>query len=134
MSSRPEGIQRIRSTSPRHASTYEDHQLRAPQAVWDAGVPVLGICYGMQTMAVQFGGEVSWSDHREFGYAEVRAHGHTKLLQDIQACHHARGHAHAAGRAVRHDRPHHRQELVRPGQPGVHGVPAGEERRRDGQR
>jgi GMP synthase (glutamine-hydrolysing) len=66
-----------------HASTYEDHQLRAPQAVWDAGVPVLGICYGMQTMAVQLGGVVSWSDHREFGYAEVRAHGHTRLLSDI---------------------------------------------------
>ncbi len=67
-----------------HASTYEDHQLRAPQAVWDLGVPVLGICYGMQTMAVQLGGEVSWSDTREFGYAEVRAHGHTKLLDGIQ--------------------------------------------------
>ena len=67
-----------------HASTYEDHQLRAPQAVWDLGVPVLGICYGMQTMAVQLGGEVSWSDTREFGYAEVRAHGHTKLLEGIQ--------------------------------------------------
>jgi GMP synthase (glutamine-hydrolysing) len=51
--------------------------------VWDAGVPVLGICYGMQTMAVQLGGTVSWSDHREFGYAEVRAHGHTRLLNDI---------------------------------------------------
>ncbi len=67
-----------------HASTYEDHQLRAPQAVWDAGVPVLGICYGMQTMAVQLGGEVAWSDHREFGYAEVRAHGHTLLLAGLQ--------------------------------------------------
>ena len=66
-----------------HASTYEDHQLRAPAAVWDAGVPVLGICYGMQTMAVQLGGTVSWSEHREFGYAEVRAHGHTRLLNDI---------------------------------------------------
>ncbi|OGA84475.1 MAG: glutamine-hydrolyzing GMP synthase [Burkholderiales bacterium RIFCSPHIGHO2_01_FULL_63_240] len=66
-----------------HASTYEDHELRAPQAVWDLGVPVLGICYGMQTMAVQLGGEVSWSDTREFGYAEVRAHGHTKLLDGI---------------------------------------------------
>jgi len=80
----------IRSFGPKgiilsgsHASTYEDHQLRAPQAVWDAGVPVLGICYGMQTMAVQLGGTVSWSDHREFGYAEVRAHGHTRLLNDI---------------------------------------------------
>jgi len=67
-----------------HASTYEDHQLRAPQAVWDCGVPVLGICYGMQTMAVQLGGEVSWSDTREFGYAEVRAHGHTRLLDGIE--------------------------------------------------
>ena len=66
-----------------HASTYEDHQLRAPQAVWDAGVPVLGICYGMQTMAVQLGGAVAWSDHREFGYAEVRAHGHTRLLSGL---------------------------------------------------
>ncbi len=75
-----------------HASTYEDHQLRAPQAVWDAGVPVLGICYGMQTMAVQLGGEVSWSDTREFGYAEVRAHGHTTLLDGIQDFATAEGH------------------------------------------
>ena len=81
----------IRSFAPKaiilsgsHASTYEDHELRAPQAVWDLGVPVLGICYGMQTMAVQLGGKVEWSDHREFGYAEVRAHGHTKLLAGVQ--------------------------------------------------
>jgi len=67
-----------------HASTYEDHELRAPQAVWDAGVPVLGICYGMFTMAVQQHGQVEASSHREFGYAEVRAHGHTKLLDGIQ--------------------------------------------------
>ncbi len=67
-----------------HASTYEDHQLRAPQAVWDLQVPVLGICYGMFTMAEQLGGEVQASDHREFGYAELRAHGHTALLNGIQ--------------------------------------------------
>lgn len=67
-----------------HASTYEEHDLRAPQAVWDLGVPVLGICYGMQTMAAQLGGTVEWSDHREFGYAEVRARGHTKLLDGIE--------------------------------------------------
>ncbi len=67
-----------------HASTYEDHQLRAPQAVWEAGVPVLGICYGMFTMAVQLGGQVEASDKREFGYAEVRARGHTELLRGIQ--------------------------------------------------
>ncbi|HEF4735537.1 glutamine-hydrolyzing GMP synthase [Burkholderia multivorans] len=75
-----------------HASTYEDHQLRAPQAVWDLGVPVLGICYGMQTMAVQLGGKVEWSDHREFGYAEVRAHGHTRLLDGIEDFSTAEGH------------------------------------------
>ncbi|MEQ1807693.1 MAG: glutamine-hydrolyzing GMP synthase, partial [Burkholderiaceae bacterium] len=67
-----------------HASTYEDHELRAPQAVWDVRVPVLGICYGMFTMAVQQGGKVEASSHREFGYAEVRAHGHTKLLAGIE--------------------------------------------------
>ena len=67
-----------------HASTYEEHDLRAPQAVWDLGVPVLGICYGMFTMAVQQGGQVEASTHREFGYAEVRAHGHTKLLAGIE--------------------------------------------------
>jgi GMP synthase (glutamine-hydrolysing) len=67
-----------------HASTYEEHDLRAPQAVWDLGVPVLGICYGMFTMAVQQGGQVEASTHREFGYAEVRAHGHTKLLKGIE--------------------------------------------------
>jgi len=75
-----------------HASTYEDHQLRAPQAVWDLGVPVFGICYGMQTMAVQLGGKVEWSDHREFGYAEVRAHGHTGLLDTIEDFRTTEGH------------------------------------------
>ncbi len=67
-----------------HASTYEEHELRAPKAVWELGVPVLGICYGMFTMAVQQGGQVEASTHREFGYAEVRAHGHTKLLDGLQ--------------------------------------------------
>jgi GMP synthase (glutamine-hydrolysing) len=67
-----------------HASTYEEHELRAPAAVWQLGVPVLGICYGMFTMAVQQGGQVEASSHREFGYAEVRARGHTKLLDGLQ--------------------------------------------------
>ncbi len=67
-----------------HASTYEAHELRAPRAVWDLGVPVLGICYGMFAMAVQQGGEVEASDRREFGYAQVRAHGHTRLLAGIE--------------------------------------------------
>ncbi|MCL2644271.1 MAG: glutamine-hydrolyzing GMP synthase, partial [Betaproteobacteria bacterium] len=84
----PQGI--ILSGS--HASTYEDHQLRAPQAIWELGVPVLGICYGMQTMAVQLGGEVSWSDTREFGYAEVRARGHGPLFGDTADFINAAGH------------------------------------------
>ncbi|WP_026285274.1 glutamine-hydrolyzing GMP synthase [Thiomonas sp. FB-6] len=75
-----------------HASTYEDHELRAPQAVWDCGLPVLGICYGMQTMAAQLGGKVEWSEHREFGYAEVRARGHTRLLDGIEDFRTAEGH------------------------------------------
>jgi GMP synthase (glutamine-hydrolysing) len=67
-----------------HASTYEEHDLRAPKAVFELGVPVLGICYGMFTMAVQLGGQVEASTHREFGYAEVRAHGHTRLLEGLE--------------------------------------------------
>jgi GMP synthase (glutamine-hydrolysing) len=67
-----------------HASTYEEHELRAPAVVYQLGVPVLGICYGMFTMAVQLGGQVEASMHREFGYAQVRARGHTKLFEGIQ--------------------------------------------------
>ena len=67
-----------------HASTTEESTDRAPQAVFELGLPVLGICYGMQTMAVQLGGAVQWSDSREFGRAQVRAHGHTALLDGLQ--------------------------------------------------
>jgi GMP synthase (glutamine-hydrolysing) len=89
----------IREFAPRgvilsgsHASTYEEHDLRAPAAVWELGVPVLGICYGMFTMTVQLGGQVEASTHREFGYAEVRAHGHTRLLDGIEDHRTAEGH------------------------------------------
>lgn len=57
---------------------------RAPQAVFDLAVPILGICYGMQTMSAQLGGEVETADHHEYGYAQVRARGHTELLTDIE--------------------------------------------------
>ena len=66
-----------------HASVYEESTDAAPDAVFELGVPVLGICYGMQTMAQQLGGKVEGGHTREFGYAEVRAHGHTKLLDGI---------------------------------------------------
>ena len=65
-----------------HASVYEVDD-KAPDAVFELGVPVLGICYGMQTMAQQLGGKVEAGHTREFGYAEVRARGHTALLKDI---------------------------------------------------
>ena len=65
-------------------SVYEEETPRAPQVVFALGVPVLGICYGMQTMAAQLGGKVENSAKREFGYAEIRARGHTTLLRDIQ--------------------------------------------------
>ncbi len=66
-----------------HASVYEESTDRAPDAVFELGIPVLGICYGMQTMAQQLGGKVASGETREFGYAEVRARGHTRLLNDL---------------------------------------------------
>ena len=66
-----------------HASIYEDSTDKAPQAVFELGLPVLGICYGMQAMAHQLGGKVEGGHKREFGHADVRARGHTALLKDI---------------------------------------------------
>ena len=76
----PKGV--ILSGGPE--SVIEETPPRAPQLVFELGVPVLGICYGMQTMAAQLGGKVENADHREFGYAQVRARGHTSLLEDIE--------------------------------------------------
>jgi len=76
----PRGI--ILSGGP--ASVTEDWTPRAPQAVFECDVPVLGICYGMQAMAAQLGGAVESARVREFGYAELRAHGHSALLRDIE--------------------------------------------------
>jgi GMP synthase (glutamine-hydrolysing) len=75
-----------------HMSAYEESTARSPKAVFDLGVPVLGICYGMQTMAQQLGGKVEAGKVREFGYAEVRARGHTKLLEGIEDSRNAEGH------------------------------------------
>jgi len=75
-----------------HMSAYEESTGKAPQAVFDLGVPVLGICYGMQTMAQQLGGRVEPGKVREFGYAEVRARGHTRLLEGIEDFRTAEGH------------------------------------------
>jgi GMP synthase (glutamine-hydrolysing) len=67
-----------------HLSAYEQATDKAPAAVFSLGVPVLGICYGMQTMAQQLGGRVEGGHTREFGYAEVRARGHTRLLDGVE--------------------------------------------------
>jgi GMP synthase (glutamine-hydrolysing) len=76
----PRGI--ILSGGPE--SVTADDSPRAPQCVFELGVPVLGICYGMQTMAVQFGGRVEASDTSEFGYAQIRTLGNKGLLHDIR--------------------------------------------------
>jgi len=75
-----------------HASVYEAETDKAPQAVFELGVPVLGICYGMQTMAQQLGGKVEAGTKREFGFAEVRARGHSAFFKDIQDRSNAEGH------------------------------------------
>ena len=75
-----------------HMSAYEEFTGQAPRAAFELGVPVLGICYGMQTMAQQLGGKVEAGKVREFGYAEVRARGHTRLLEGIEDLRNTEGH------------------------------------------
>ncbi|WP_108651440.1 glutamine-hydrolyzing GMP synthase [Dongshaea marina] len=77
---KPSGI--ILSGGPESVTLEEGP--RAPEYVFEAGVPVLGICYGMQTMAQQLGGKVEGSEHREFGYAQVRLEAPCDLLRNIE--------------------------------------------------
>uniref|UniRef100_A0A450S767 GMP synthase [glutamine-hydrolyzing] n=1 Tax=Candidatus Kentrum sp. FW TaxID=2126338 RepID=A0A450S767_9GAMM len=76
----PKGI--ILSGGPESVTVSKE--VRAPDAIFESGVPILGICYGMHTMAMQLGGGVEPSAHREFGYAQVRARGHSRLLHEIE--------------------------------------------------
>lgn len=57
---------------------------RAPQIVFELGCPVFGICYGLQTMTAQLGGEIAACKNREFGYAQVKLAGHSSLLEGIE--------------------------------------------------
>ena len=84
----PRGI--VLSGGP--SSVTEGDTPRAPEATWALGAPVLGICYGMQTMAAQLGGSVEGGRVREFGYAEVRARDHSPLLRELQDRTNAEGH------------------------------------------
>jgi GMP synthase (glutamine-hydrolysing) len=86
---KPKGI--ILSGGPESVTDREPP--RAPQAVFELGVPVLGICYGMQTMAQQLGGKVLPSSHREFGYAEVASIAPNKLLEGLADRRDAQGRA-----------------------------------------
>jgi GMP synthase (glutamine-hydrolysing) len=83
----PQGI--ILSGGPETVTLEETP--RVPDVVFNSGVPVLGICYGMQTMAAQLGGAVASSEQREFGYAKVSVQGHSELLRDIIDHEDARG-------------------------------------------
>ncbi|WCE30307.1 glutamine-hydrolyzing GMP synthase [Vibrio sp. SCSIO 43137] len=76
----PNGI--ILSGGPE--SVTEENSPRAPQYVFDAGVPVFGVCYGMQTMSEQLGGKVAGSNEREFGYAQVEVVGECELFRNIE--------------------------------------------------
>ncbi|MGB2078912.1 MAG: glutamine-hydrolyzing GMP synthase [Vibrio sp.] len=76
----PDGI--ILSGGPE--SVTEQGSPRAPQYVFEAGVPVFGICYGMQTMSEQLGGQVAGSNEREFGYAQVELVSECALFDKIE--------------------------------------------------
>lgn len=64
-------------------SVHEAGSPRAPQTIFDSGVPVMGICYGQMTMAAQLGGEVEGGHHREFGRADVEVKAPSKLFEDV---------------------------------------------------
>ncbi len=86
----PRGV--ILSGGPESVHEDSEQTPRVDDAVLEAGVPVLGICYGMQALAHQLGGTVEASSTKEFGYAEVRARGHSTLLRDIEDRTNAEGH------------------------------------------
>ena len=85
----PKGI--ILSGGPDTVTT--DDSARAPQIIFDLGVPVLGICYGMQTMAIQLGGKATSADKHEYGFAKIRARNHSPLLNDITDNDNDQGHS-----------------------------------------
>ena len=75
----PKGV--ILSGGPE--SVTQQHTPRIPEVIFELDIPILGICYGMQTLAEQFGGQVISSDKKEFGFAEVTLQEQSILLQNI---------------------------------------------------
>ena len=86
----PAGV--ILSGGPESVHEHAQTTPKVADAVLTLEVPVLGICYGMQALAHQHGGRVEASAQKEFGYAEVRARGHSVLLRDIEDRTNAQGH------------------------------------------
>jgi GMP synthase (glutamine-hydrolysing) len=76
---KPNGI--ILSGGPDTVSQIDS--ARAPNIIFDLNIPILGICYGMQTMAVQLGGKAKSAEKSEFGFAQIRARNHSQLLTEI---------------------------------------------------
>ncbi len=71
----------------------KENSARAPKIVFKLQVPILGICYGMQTMAVQLGGKARSAEKAEFGFAQIRTMNHSKLLFDIEDEINSEGHS-----------------------------------------
>ncbi|MBT7411009.1 MAG: glutamine-hydrolyzing GMP synthase [Methylococcales bacterium] len=65
-------------------STTQEEAPKVSQSIFELNIPILGICYGMQAITSMYGGQVETSEHREYGYAQVRARGHSALLTDIE--------------------------------------------------
>ena len=86
----PKGI--ILSGGPDTVTT--DQSARAPDVVFDLGVPILGICYGMQTMAIQLGGNAQSAEKHEYGFAQIKCEDdECRLFQDLKDATHTEGHA-----------------------------------------
>ncbi len=73
-------------------SVHQADAPRLPEGVFSLGVPVLGVCYGMQAMCEHFGGQVAPSDEKEFGYAEVEVIAPSRLFADLADRHNVAGH------------------------------------------
>ncbi|MDY6813288.1 MAG: glutamine-hydrolyzing GMP synthase [Pseudomonadota bacterium] len=84
----PRGV--VLSGGPGSATA--DDRLPINEAIFELGVPILGICYGMQAMAAELGGRVEIADHREYGFAQLRLRGHAPLFERIEDHTNAEGH------------------------------------------
>ena len=76
---KPQGI--ILSGGP--ASVYAENAYKPNEGIWDLGLPILGICYGMQLITQHFGGEVVAAEHHEYGKAKLKIENDSSIFKDI---------------------------------------------------